>query len=79
MKKLKKLKLKEFHEMSDFEMKGVRGGYSGEFGKKCSQGTSDYQCFGSCEQELTYNGTTYLFVGSCHYSGISNICACVVD
>jgi len=27
MKKLSKLKLKEFHEMSDFEMKNVVGGY----------------------------------------------------
>lgn len=30
MKKLSKLKLKEFHEMSDFEMKNVVGGYGGE-------------------------------------------------
>lgn len=78
MKKLTKLRLKEYHEMNDSEMKGIRGGYGG-FEKKCPNGNSDYQCFGSCETGVTYNGQTVWVVGSCHYSGFNNICACRQD
>lgn len=78
MKKLTKLRLKEYHEMNDSEMKSIRGGYGG-FGKKCPSGSSDYQCFGSCEEELVVGDTTYLLTGSCHFSGMTYICACVFD
>lgn len=75
MKKLTNLKLKEFCEMSDSEMKSIRGGDGFEI--KCPSGTSDGQCFGSCEFELKYDGGVRWVVGTCHYSGLANICACV--
>lgn len=56
MKKLTKLRLKEFHEMNDSEMKSIRGGYDGSL-KKCSSGTSDEQCIGLCEEKVVAGET----------------------
>lgn len=78
MRKLTKFKLKEFNELTDSEMKSIRGGYGAEFEKKCSNGYSESQCAASCEEEIRYGDKTVWVVGTCHHSGISNICACVV-
>lgn len=78
MRKLTKIKLNEFNELTDSEMKSIRGGYGAEFEKKCPNGYSESQCVGSCEQEITYGNKTFWVVGSCHHSGVNDICTCVV-
>ena len=59
MKTLKKLKLKEFHEMTDLEMRNVLGGYeSGEDYPKCK-----YTCPGSTEKEIVCYGKCETLTG----------------
>lgn len=74
MKKLNKIKLNEFQEMSEIEMKNVVGG----------MGSGLSACGSSCEGKcsLTISGKT--FRGTCiittlydAYSGVSsNVCGC---
>lgn len=80
MRKLTKMKLKEFNEMTDSEMKSIRGGYDtySEL-RDCHRGYTELQCLAICEVEIVYGGKTLIAAGSCHHSGIEDICACVVD
>lgn len=80
MRKLTKMKLKEFNEMTDSEMKSIRGGYDTYSQlKKCPRGYTELQCAGVCEVEIEYGGKKLVAAGSCHHSGIKDICMCVVD
>lgn len=73
MKKLSKLRLKEFHEMSDLEMQKVVGGYGNtdsdtSYVESC-KGTYS-QCSGSC----TKDGKA----GKCKVKQAETMCKCQV-
>jgi natural product precursor len=76
MKKLRKLNLKSATLMDDNEMKMIVGG-SGT--NDCPKGRSETGCAKSCTVYAEYNGQGVLRSGTCHYSGIGDICACVVS
>ncbi len=70
MKKLSKLKLKQFHEMSESEMKDVIGGHTDSYGPRCSIGSACSVTFvgeygqstgsetGTCQQQTSGNTVT---------------------
>lgn len=80
MKKLKKIQLNESSSLDDQSMKKIVGSFSGNTRSSgCSSGDSDTSCAGSCVIEIELSGKTYLLSGSCHYSGVGSVCACVGD
>lgn len=71
MKKLSKLKLKQFHEMSDFEMRNVVGG-NGGYSDPCFKPDSGY---GKCKLEscTTSSGAS----GKCKVRQAETQCRCL--
>lgn len=65
MKKLRKMELKEFHEMTDFEMKNVLGGY-----EDAKRGCDAYTCSGTCKvaHGSEYDPHPYLYDGTCGWT-----------
>lgn len=75
MKKLSKLKLKEFHEMSDSEMKSIVGGGNGRAtncSTTCADGTTIQitNCIGDCTSvnasSVTCKGTSNTLTKTCN-------------
>lgn len=86
MKQLKKLRLNDFTEMTDNEMKFVIGGYAGGIEPACH--CSGMGCTGSCPDRYEESNTGYYYtlipqtckgvtVYNSDYSVGTEICMCV--
>lgn len=76
MKKLGKLKLNDFHEMSDVEMKKVVGGTGHSSGSDCP---TDGGVESKCSQSCWVDGT--MIQGDCGWVSVgpseAKVCACI--
>lgn len=74
MKKLSKMKLKDFHELADYEMKNVIGGHESSYGPRCNIG-------GSCVLKIfdEYFQQTGSKTGECQQQVSGNDITCFCD
>lgn len=68
MKKLSRLKLKEFHEMNDFEMKKIIGGYDNETDGSKPHKCSYDRCSGDCVVGDGAEPHSNLYPGTCGWT-----------
>lgn len=79
MKNLKKLKLTEFHKMTNPEMKHITGGSDSPYGdcsgNACKDGTYMFPCKISKDPVLGENAGSY--AGYCDLGPTSGVCECL--